>query len=724
MRHPFLSRFDHSGRSGSSGGVPRFTLDYDSIAEDFEIGWSVTSLLINGDTNDPNYTSFVIVDDPDGRFSISGSTLFLAALVDYETKSSHDVSIMAIHATDPTKNIVKTFTIQVENLAEGLLGPTVASFISGAAPGTVVCDITGLDVSVNERLLAILYPANNKVVISPDGMQLLVGTNLQSAGQTETLSIVTNRGRNLNIDVTAQSAEQPIYRVATRQYGTGYNAESVALTGDGSTKTYTTSLVNESGRQMDTVAIAFQGWGLITTGTQPVGNDNTMSGTITYNGVTQNFQDVVVPNGDDTQNADLALSTPIPAGASFSINLSSPVASGAKYPPRLGFAGVLTKALESELEPAFYGIGDSIATNNGAALMNASIGKCPVYQASIVGTTAQAYGENTANFLRQKNLAKRLGADFFCDFGTNDLIASKTPAQILGWLKNMRDLAKADGIGWIQTTMLPRVTKKAAVAVTSLTSDGISNRMKIKVADASIFTIGQAYSVAGATPAGYNGSTICDGLDLAQNEATFICANGLASPATGTITITARNPTNTAYWQQPANSNYNPGAASPRGVFNTAVRNGPSSGDFDAFVDWADAVEPFRDSGRFAVAGEKGKLPLPVIATVIAGGTRTTTRFNTDYGVGSSTTANGLVQFITGANAGQLKGASNNTAGDITLLTALTAAPAVGDKMWVWPGVCYQSDDGIHDRVSTGGMGGQVLLDDETQEFLIEAIAA
>jgi hypothetical protein len=243
--------------------------------------------------------------------------------------------------------------------------------------------------------------------------------------------------------------------------------------------------------------------------------------------------------------------------------------------------------------------------------------------------------------------------------------------------------------------------------------------MTMTVPDASIFVVNQAYAIAGATQTEYNGSFICRSVDTANNKITFPFVGSATTTATGSITIAARATTSTIYWQQP-NPGYEAGASSSRGQFNAAIR----AGAFDGYIDWADAVEPYRDSGRFAVAGEKAALPLPVVATVISGGTRTATRFNTDYAVGSNTMANGVVQFISGANVGVLKGGSNNTGGDFTAASAWANVPAIGDQLVMWPGVSYPGDDGTHLRVSTGGLGGQVMIDQPTGVAIDSWLAA
>ncbi|TDW20411.1 hypothetical protein EV128_12541 [Rhizobium azibense] len=711
MGHPLLSRFARGGRP-----VPTIRLSNTSVPEAATIGSLIAALSVSKGSGSYIFTKTA---DPDNKFEIVGANLNLAAALDFETKTQHSVTIQASNGVDAP--LTKTFTIGIGNVLEGTLSPSVAEFTVGAAPGTLIAAITGFDIGANEAIASVV-PNDGRLAIASNN-QLVVGLSAASAGSINA-TITTTAGRTLSINVTVKPLVlDPIYRLATRQTGPGYNAEAVVLTSDGAAKTYSATLVNESGRAIDIASVALQGWGLTATGTQAAGNDFTVTGNFEYpiGGTQTAINAVVAPGaaGDSIKSDDAVLPTSIPPGASFKVNLSMTVASGAKYITRLGFAGVLTRARPDELKPAIYGVGDSIATNNGAALMNASAGRVPVYHASIVGTTAQTYGASgAANFVRQVALAKLLGiTHFLANWSTNDIAAGRTVAQILGDLQAMRSLANAEGIKWIQATMLPRVSKKAAVSVQSLTSSG--NIMTAQVADASKFVVDQAYTMAGATPSGYNGSLVCIAVDLAANTVSFPCVAGLASPATGTITLAARGTTNTVEWQT-ASASYAPGPDSPRGQFNATVRGGA----FDGYVDWADAIEPYRDAGRFAVAGEKSQLPLPVRVSVVNGAVRTTTRFFTDYAVGSNTMANGLAQFLTGALAGVLKGGSNNTNGDFTVVSAFASAPAIGDLLVMWPGVCYISDDGTHPRVSTGGMGGQVLLDLATGAWIDALLAS
>jgi hypothetical protein len=62
-----------------------------ALPEDAAIGSVVATLSATGTAP----VSFAKVSDPDGKFAVSGSELVLAAALDYETKTSHQVTLRA-----------------------------------------------------------------------------------------------------------------------------------------------------------------------------------------------------------------------------------------------------------------------------------------------------------------------------------------------------------------------------------------------------------------------------------------------------------------------------------------------------------------------------------------------------------------------------------------------------------------------------------------------------
>jgi hypothetical protein len=524
-------------------------------------------------------------------------------------------------------------------------------------------------------------------------------------------------GLGLKRVMAAIAAVDPvIYRTATRVLGPGHNSGSAPLTGDGTQKTYSATFVNESGAPIDMMAVVLQGWTLTTTGTTAAGNAYDVTGTVEYPiaGTTTDIGTIANASGTCTKSADLVPTTTIPAGASFKVNLFSTIPNGLKYIANLGFAGLVTKKKKSLLrKEAPFGVGDSLATNNGAAVYAATAGRCPCYHASITGTTAQTYGANSAaNFARQVELATMLGITaFYSDFGTNDFGAMTSIANLKSYLLNMKNAANAAGIKFFQCTMLPRILKLAAITPVSVTSAG--NVMTVTVPDGSKFVVGKSYLIAGATQTEYNQVVVCK--SKVGNALTFNFPGSGTTPATGSITITSHKYNNTVEFQIPFSSKYAFGAGSDRALFNADVRAGLVS---DGYIEWADACEPSRDSGRFVIGGEHAALADIQSCAVVTGTPLTNTRFQTNYTVGSSTVANGGAQFTSGANMGYYRSANGNTNGDYTSGSAFPNIPTVGDTLDIIPGICHTSDDGTHLRVATGGKGGQILIDTPTIAFI------
>jgi hypothetical protein len=501
-----------------------------------------------------------------------------------------------------------------------------------------------------------------------------------------------------------------IYRTATRNLGAGFAAETGVITvaADGA-QTYNATYTNLSNRTIDTAAIAFQGWSLTTSGYAVTGNSVDISGTIEYpvGTVIANIPTTTVPSASEAQSVDITIPGGIPANGSFKVNLTSNVLTiGQKYVLRLGIAGVLTKAKKSELNRlALFAVGDSIMTNNGGAVYNASNTRCPAYQVSIGGTTAATYAASSgANFVRQIALAQMLGAThIISNFGTNDYGAAASKATLAGYLNTFKSMSNAGGMRFIQATMLPRTLKIANISVTSATYAG--NVMSVTVPDASLFAVGKSYTFAGATQTEYNGGFILQ--SKAGNVLSFPMAVTANTTATGTITATASYFNGTVEFQTPYSPKYAAGAGSDRGLINADIRANLVS---DGYMEWADIFETTRDSGRWAIGGELPLLPDMQNCTVQTGSPLSTTRFQTNYSRGNSTISGGLVQFTSGANIGLKRNGNGNTNGDVTVASAFAAIPTVGDTFQAIPGAAWSSDDGTHPRTAVGAYGGQTIL--------------
>lgn len=548
----------------------------------------------------------------------------------------------------------------------------------------------------------------------------------------------------LTSGVTVGANDPIIDRHVANTFLPGHSTGSGTAVSTGVAIPYNITLVNNSGTTMNTASMVFVGWRLTSTGTTATGNDVPVTANIEYpiGGTTTNMLQsgsttINVANNTEIVTDNVTLATPIPNGASFRVNLNGTPANGLNYLTQytatgattcgLGLVGIRTRALRSAFrKEAPFMVGDSIATNNNGALTTASLFLgCPSIHGSISGTRANTYGASSAaQFTRQVALAAACGVTtFVCNFSTNDVDAGRTLVQLQGDLTAMKDRAALSGIKFTQCTMLPR-NLRTTVTASSVTSIGTT--MTVVVPDGTQFVVGKPYLMAGATQTEYNGVWMCTG--IAGNTLTFLFAGSATPTATGTITLGGGYGNTSAGWssaelQGQYKPEYAAGSGSLRGQFNAWVR----ANAFDSFIDWGDACEPSRDSGRWAVGGEKTELLTTSINTVSSG--VSTTRFVCNFTGGNNTMASGTVQFITGTNVGLRRAGNGNTGGDITLTSALTATPANGDTAYITPQSNSATDDGTHPRVATGSLtnlpyrGGQALIVNATVSWLTARLA-
>lgn len=522
-----------------------------------------------------------------------------------------------------------------------------------------------------------------------------------------------------------------VERNAVNLFGPGHSAGATGATAasTGAAVNYTISLVNRSGAPITEAALVFAGWYLTSSGTSAVGNDVATTANIEYpvGGTTTTVTQagnstITVANNTETKTDFVTLPTPIPNGATFEVNLSCTITAGLNYLASvtdahggLGLCGVLTRASSSSLKKAMpFCVGDSIMTYNNSALATAAayLG-CPSAQMTIPGTGASAYGgSSAANFTRQVALAKMLGSTvMFSNFGSNDLSAGRTSAQLTTDLQNMRTKANAEGIPFVQGTLLPK-TNRTTVTASSVTSSGTT--MSVTVPNGALFVVDRTYRISGATQTEYNGVWFCTAV-VGNVVSLFFPGSGTPT-ATGTITITsgrgnATNAFSSAELQTPTTA-FAAGSGSPRGTFNAGVR----AGAFDGFLELGDIFERTRDSGIWLVGGDTATLPGVQTCTVSSGVNNTT--FNSNYSLGDGTIAGGTVQFITGANAALRRpgSSSSGVSGNIVVIGSLTATPSSGDTFYAAACHLECTDDGTHPRAATGSVGaanyfgGQAIL--------------
>jgi hypothetical protein len=173
-----------------------------SVSESATVGTTIGVLSVVGEAGPWSFTETA---DPDSRFAVSGANLVLAAPVDYETRTSHGVTIRASNGTD---TVTATFSISVVNTVEGTLGPASASIAVGAPAGTPVATITGLDAGAGETVVAV-SPDDGRLAIAGSGTQIVVGLSAPSAG-TIAATLTTSAGRTLALTVAVGSSLRPV----------------------------------------------------------------------------------------------------------------------------------------------------------------------------------------------------------------------------------------------------------------------------------------------------------------------------------------------------------------------------------------------------------------------------------------------------------------------------------------------------------------------------------
>ena len=98
------------------GGVATLLLSSASVAEDASLSTVVGALSVANLPDGVTVSGYSITADPDNKFDISSANLITDATLDYETATSHSVTIRAtLSAGDP---VDRTFSIAVTNVAD------------------------------------------------------------------------------------------------------------------------------------------------------------------------------------------------------------------------------------------------------------------------------------------------------------------------------------------------------------------------------------------------------------------------------------------------------------------------------------------------------------------------------------------------------------------------------------------------------------------------------
>ena len=106
-----------SGFGGGGGGGPSIQIDDASISEDASIGDLVGTLSVSGGSG--TY-AFTLTGTAGGLFALDGvddTLLEVAGALDFETATSHQVTVEADNGVDPV--IERDITITVTDVVEG-----------------------------------------------------------------------------------------------------------------------------------------------------------------------------------------------------------------------------------------------------------------------------------------------------------------------------------------------------------------------------------------------------------------------------------------------------------------------------------------------------------------------------------------------------------------------------------------------------------------------------
>lgn len=201
------------GKGG--GAAPALQLSATTVAENATVGTVVATLSVTGLPGGVTVTGYTLTSNVDGKFSISGSQLQVAAGLDYETATSHNITISAaLSAGGP---IAKAVTISVTNVFEAAdlvpLTLAAAEIVSGSAAGTVVGAVVG---KTSGSALTLTNDAGGRFALS--GGNIVAGmtaTDYSSATShsitiRETLADSSNSPRDSAITITVASAFSPL----------------------------------------------------------------------------------------------------------------------------------------------------------------------------------------------------------------------------------------------------------------------------------------------------------------------------------------------------------------------------------------------------------------------------------------------------------------------------------------------------------------------------------
>lgn len=156
-----------SRRPGPASTEPRISLSASSILESAASGSTVGVLSVVNHPSGSSGWTFVETADPDNKFAVSGANLNTSAALNWETATSHSVTIQANNGVDTP--ISRTFTITVTNVLEVTLSalsfsdtqwalstPDIGT-ITGKSGGSTVAVVGSLPSGLTLDLLAMTW---------------------------------------------------------------------------------------------------------------------------------------------------------------------------------------------------------------------------------------------------------------------------------------------------------------------------------------------------------------------------------------------------------------------------------------------------------------------------------------------------------------------------------------------------------------------------------------
>lgn len=199
-------------RGASGDPTPRIVLSATTVAENASIGTTVGTLSVENGSG--SYT-FTETADPDNKFTISTANLNTSATLDYETATSHSVTIQADNGVDAP--ISRTFDISVVNIELALTTDATANRVYQRAHGT-----TSADVALAGTYAGAAGTVQARVLLASDNSEVVTWTTIDASlsGGTWSGSISTPQGGPYYVQVRT-SGEPSVTVTGANQFLVG-----------------------------------------------------------------------------------------------------------------------------------------------------------------------------------------------------------------------------------------------------------------------------------------------------------------------------------------------------------------------------------------------------------------------------------------------------------------------------------------------------------------------